>query len=546
MAGAPSDADARIAAAEARAAESDRKAAALAEEIAALKAAAAAPDTLAASLAAARLAPPPPPPPPPPRYFFGVTAALLSAPPHGIASPSMRGAESIQNFLATVDTRASPLTPALTRLSASRALARWHGLEADALLSEVNAYPRATAHVPAWVVARERPAHKGGDEAASTLFLAPGEAPPDAPGFIVPWTCRPELLTAPRERFHPAFNGEVKSVVSGGESAMRNPRLFDELLTYALLGMLGSYFRDVPARAHRFFPAPPLAYALAVAGPVGFLVAVEWVGQLLGSFVSEPFFLGSAAHAAAVAALPDSAPADRAFVDLRVDGMRVAVFPVGAGERPTVIWRTAPLGAAAGAAADEGAGAGAGAGVGADADADKVGDDGRFFKILRGDGFDAAFFRRIYQVYGAYAAARALAAAAGAAAPSALLEAELLFGVGEVCVRMPWARGRDAVSADLDVRDGAVGVAVAPVADAIVWLARRGLLYIDVREPNVRVDDATGAVALVDYDDVVLLDAPPAGFDELLGLMRRHSPLANPAGGPGAWPAIVAEMRRLW
>ena len=32
-------------------------------------------------------------------------------------------------------------------------------------------------------------------------------------------------------------------------------------------------------------------------------------------------------------------------------------------------------------------------------------------------------------------------------------------------------------------------VAVARVAEALVWLARRGLLYVDFREPNVRVDD---------------------------------------------------------
>jgi hypothetical protein len=64
---------------------------------------------------------------------------------------------------------------------------------------------------------------------------------------------------------------------------------------------------------------------------------------------------------------------------------------------------------------------------------------------------------------------------------SAIVEADLLFGAGELCVRMPWLPGRDAVVEDL--AEG--GCAVVPVADALVWLAWRGLIYTDVRERNV-------------------------------------------------------------
>ena len=67
---------------------------------------------------------------------------------------------------------------------------------------------------------------------------------------------------------------------------------------------------------------------------------------------------------------------------------------------------------------------------------------------------------------------------------------------------MPWVRGRDAAPAEL----GEGGAAVEPVARAVLWLARRGLLYTDLREPNVRVEEgAAGAparVVLVDYDDI--------------------------------------------
>ena len=148
-----------------------------------------------------------------------------------------------------------------------------------------------------------------------------------------------------------------------------------------------------------------------------------------------------------------------------------------------------------------------------------------------------------------YAAlARALAPAA-AARPAAIVPAELLFGAGEVCVRMPWVRGRDAAIGDLG--DG--GVAVAPVAAAVVWLARRGLLYVDLREPNVRVGgegDGGGAVpvSLVDYDDMALLEKAPETLGELLEALGDADAAvwAGRADAPGARPAVVAALAAAW
>jgi hypothetical protein len=245
---------------------------------------------------------------------------------------------------------------------------------------------------------------------------------------------------------------------------------------------------------------------------VGYLLAVEWVGRLLVSVVSEPFFVGSGAHAAAVARLPD-ADSSRDFVDVDVDGVGVAVWP-DAPSRAAVIWRVeAPA-------------------------AEKMGNDACFFKILRGPDLGAAHFRRIAETYAAYAGALA---EARDARPAALLDASLLFGAGEVCVLMPWARGRDATIDDL--REG--GVAVAPVAEAVVWLARRGLLYVDLREPNVRVDGA-GRVALIDYDDMVVV-APPASAADLRELLQLHDAAwAGRPGEAGARPAVVNALAAAW
>jgi hypothetical protein len=449
----------------------------------------------------------------------------------------MTAADSIQASLAApFDLGARPLSPALAPLAAAQSLERWRGLPPDDVLGEESAYPFATAHVPAWVVARERPARAGGagSESASTLLLprarsaaaaaaAAAATRPSVPGVDVHWACFPELLTAAREPFHPAFNGEVKPARSAGDKA--RPHMFDELLTYVMLGMLASFFDGVPAGAHRFFRAPPLGFGLLAFPHVGYLVAVEWAGKLFASVVSEPFFLGSAAHAAAVARLPDC-DLSGAFLDVAVDSIGVAAWPREAGSRAAVIWRTeAPRPGPS--AADPGA---------------------AFFKIVRGTGFDGEHFRRLHAVYRVYSAARAAAAAAAARGEgpppeAALVDAELLFGAGEVCVLMPWVSGRDAAPEEL----AAGGCAVAPVARAVAWLARCGLLYIDLREPNVRVDLGGEHVTLVDYDECVIVDPPPAHAEELIALLASHgAAFAAAPDAPGARPAVVAALRTEW
>ena len=497
-------------------------------------------EALKAQLAAQRPAQPPAAPPPP-RSHAGAAAVLVADAPIVIPSPSKAPeAHSILKTLGSFDFAATPLSEGLRKLAKADSLALWHGLTANEVVDEEQGYPRATASVPGWVEARTRGVSGKGSEAASALFLRALPKPlpkpewPAVPGATMPWSCQPELLTAPRECFHPAFTGEVKSAHSSGDTKAR-AHLFDEIFTYAMLGMLGSYFRSVPRGSHRYFRAPPHAFVLAAFPHVGYLVAVEWAGKLHASVVSQPFFVGSAEHAAAVASLPDS-DFSAGFVDIDVDGVGVAAWPDdvpgssssssggggGGGRRTAVIWRIeAP-------AADSA--------------------DARFFKILRGAAFGAAYFRRLADVYAALAK---VLAAAGAARPAAVIPAELLFGAGEVCVRMPWVRGRDAAPGDL----GAGGVAVAPVAEAIVWLARRGLLYVDLREPNVRVGggdggggDGAARVALVDYDDMVLLKKAPETLDELLEALGDASDAAwaGREDAPGARPAVVAALAAAW
>ena len=485
-------------------------------------------DTMAAEIAALRLAAtlaaPPLRAPHRPRPFPNGMAAIASAPPLSIDSPN-EAANPIQLTVACFDAAARPLSPALAHLSAAPSLECWHELSANSLLQEETGYPFATRHVPAWVECTQRlSAQTKGSKAASTLYLPggmPAAARPASLSMVVPWGCFPEVLAWPREPFHPAFSGELKSAGTGSP-----PRMFDEILTFAMMGMLGSYFRDEPAGTRRFFRAPPHAFSLAAFPHVGYVVLVEWVGHLHGCVVSEPFFLGSPAHAAARAALPDSDMGGAGcYVDVRLDEAAVEVWPEEEGAQPGVMWRVVPP--------DSGGGGGGLHGNG----------DG-FFKVIFAHAFSAPFFRRLHAAYAAYAAACAAAASAAPGSkdslPASLVPAELLFGAGAVCVRMPWVLGRDAAPAEL----GEGGAAVEPVARALLWLARRGLLYTDLREPNVRVVDGVGGAVLVDYDDMEVVD-PLQSAEELLGLLEARG--AKFVGEEaGARPAVVEALRRLW
>jgi hypothetical protein len=380
--------------------------------------------------------------------------------------------------------------------------------------------------------------HSGGLSAAS-LYLGRGSATasrPSIPSMVLPWNCQPGLLTVPKEPFHPAFCGEVKSACSKGDTKER-PGLYDELTAYSMLAMLGSYFQGVPVGCHRFFKAPPLAYALVGFAHLGYLVAVEWVGKLRVTAVSRPFFLGSPEHAAAVLSLPDSdMSAD--YVDLPLDAAEVRCWPEE-GASKSVVWRVSPP-QQGGQLAGGGGGGGGGSSSAIQPAASVL--NASFFKLLRGEGFSLPTFVNLHTVYSALAAACAAPSAAAGGSdpfPPALVPAQLLYGPGQVCVLMPWVAGREAVAQDLE--EG--GCAVAPVAAAIAWLARQGLLYIDVQLPNVLVEEGSGSCSarLIDYDDI--MPVPPVGAAEVLcELLHQHSVF----GQTGAFPALMKALAQPW
>ena len=478
---------------------------------------------------------------PSPTTFLG-DAALLRSANFIVGSPSKASEASVLDLsLACLDVTAVPLSPALQPLSAAGSLSRWAGKSSSELLHEPNAYFIAIDHLPSWIkVVGPR---SGGAQlpkqtfAASTLFCpdpSGSRSRQTLPAIVsveLPWNCKPEMPTVVKEPFHPAYNGKFKSAMSAGDDA-RRLRMYDELLTYCMLAMMASFFDGVPHGVHRFFTQPPYAFGLAAFPHVGYLLAVEWVGKLLATVVSEPFYIGSSAHESAVRRLPDC-DMSSCKVDLRTSDVLVSVWPEEEGKRPVVTWRVGPP------PAGEPATGNGGSGNWFDVP------EHAFFKIIRGEAFDAAYFRALYAVYTRLADARR-----DATDPppdtGTVVDARLLYGAGEVCVLMPYLRGRNAKLGDL----APGGRAAVAVAGAIAWLARHGLLYVDLREPNVRVlDDGSsgGDVRLVDYDDCIPVDEPPATADDLIAmLVANNAAFVRAEGALGARPAVVAALREGW
>jgi hypothetical protein len=258
---------------------------------------------------------------PKPRRFNNISMAEASGGVLKVGSPSKEGGGVLYKDLAVFTLDANPLVLSLAALAQTRSLEALSDTTHDpaSLLNERNVYPFLTSYLPTWVPKQHRPAHgmKGG-LSVNKVFICDG-IPPILPRMFLPWTCRPEVLTS-AILFHPAFNAKANSATSAAN--VRSFQLYDELVTHVTLGIVGSMFVAVPERRRRFFTRPPVGYGLAALAHVGYLIAVEWVGRLFVSVVSQPFFLGSPEHQAAVAALPDYDYA-HSYEDISFDGVPV-------------------------------------------------------------------------------------------------------------------------------------------------------------------------------------------------------------------------------
>jgi hypothetical protein len=346
------------------------------------------------------------------------------------------------------------------------------------LFSEANFYELATVHVPSWVTVKPRAANA--KQNAAALYGPPQDV--GVPSHIsLPWQCEPELYTTSAAG-HPAFSGELKSAGTGQAT-------YNELLTYILFGMFHSLFPAGPMR--RFYYQPPIGYGIAAFPHCGYLLGVEWIGKLLLYPISEPFFLGSDAHKAAVDSLPDIELSECIELNMDESDTSWACYPaVGPVQ---VSWTTV---ATAG---------------------------GRFRKLIQCSAFDShpsggvECFRALFATYSAYSTAFRTHSQDDPC-PAALLEARLLFGAFAVLVDMPFVGTRECTDEELN----AEGPVLRAVVEAMKWLGRHSLLYVDLRARNV-LRDADDGVFLVDYDDMVVLSEPLQSGPDVVRKLREHA-----------------------
>jgi hypothetical protein len=367
--------------------------------------------------------------------------------------------------------------------------------------AESRVYALASSPRPSFVEPIGEP---GGDITAEALLTTSSLG---TPVWTFAHQCKPELHVraaaggAGQPAHCPAFNGEVKSAGDG--------RCLEQAVYYTSMDLVRAFFPAPPvppcanpsAAAHAaaaaaaqqrrtFYAHPPTGYALVASPHVGYLLALEMVGKLLVSPLSQPFFLGSPQHVQAVGSLCQPPYAAPEVVDLtQVQPWLTARGP----RRDLSAWCV---------------------------------HGGVFRKLVRGDARCGAGFAAMHAAYAALAAVLPRAPACLRLPRSV----RLLYGLHEVLVEMPAVAGRAA--GEEEVRRGAL---LPPLARAIAWLARQRLVYTDLRGPNVVVD-GEGAPWLVDFDDCALAPAPVTTLEGYLEAVA-----ASPgAQGAGCFAASLA------
>jgi hypothetical protein len=349
-----------------------------------------------------------------------------------------------------------------------------------------GAFHPTVAASPAVQVAQTAVEHLRGKPLDSLLI----EAAKYAMAAGTPDAAAPDRLTPSFETYYQWQTAKP----NGNDSAARYAGRF-ESGNYTLPSFLQSmYYRtdEDSDSDRRFYRSAPVGYALMGAGPMAFFSAVEMVGKIFMTPASCPFFIGSPEHKAAAAALPniDYAQEDAVLIRGISEGWLFDTSQSG------VWWTSQPL-------------------------------NGKFYKIFNADakkgGKTPMTSDDITALHKVYTRFDSICTAAADSLPVVLRHPHLIYGAFAFGVEMEYVMGRDATLADLTAESGYV--LLQKLATGLVWLMRHGLVYTDVRPPNIRiVDTAAGlSVVLIDYDDM-LIHPPIASAQAFKELLKAGQP----------------------
>jgi hypothetical protein len=282
---------------------------------------------------------------------------------------------------------------------------------------------------------------------------------------------------------------------TGGYQGELKPTRTDYMLKqgvqYTVMDMTQSLFSSEPDVAY-FYEAPPTGYCLLGFPHVCYYVLLEMVGRVFVTPATEPFVLGTRHHKAILDTLCLPEMGERRNLHRVLSGKLARCETLGVRSLYTSEPVTEPGSA-----------------------------QFWFYKILRWDAFPPDYFVELYRVYKQFAQL-----AASPDFPASLVAAQQLFGEYQVAIRMPFlARTKHPTTAEWE-NDANREWHVA-IAGSIVYLAKHGLLYTDLRLSNILVHeggDPTASAHLIDYDDVVALEAPAQDFSQFLTLLSAKAP----------------------
>ena len=324
---------------------------------------------------------------------------------------------------------------------------------------------------------------------ASDLF---GSAVEFTNRFDCPLTCKPELpvrSVGGEGIYRCCYNGEIKSLSSTSS--------FDQAVIYTFMDMVRVFFPKSGKDAikpgfSRFFHSPPTGFALVGFPHVGYILSLEWIGRIHISVASTPFILGSKAHVDAVAALHDESYES----PLEFDQKTGAIWNTVVKDSPLykkVSWRM---------------------------------DENHFRKILRFDCYKPDVVVHMARVYSRLEQLKNDPSITDV--PDAVvLDSKLYYGEHEVMVEMEAVVGKECEDDDIE-KEPSIREAICA---AVAWLAMHGILYTDLRGPNVlRTPD--GRVRLVDYDDCLFEESKVSSFDEYERIMKERIQEGRRGKGP--------------
>ena len=420
--------------------------------------------------------------------------------------------------------------------------AKWgHVMDPDQLFVERNLYTKMIVNLPNGSI------HNSSGKAASSIYPFKGQ------GKVftqLSYKSEPELSICYYNGY-PGFNGECKSVPRG---------FFIQLGMYVGFAIVHSYF-NVEDAVHLYYKQPPIGYGIAAFGHVGYLVKYEMVGSMFASPISAPFILDSTQHKEAIDKLPFK---------------KVQVPPQVPGNIPTNMSRIDEDNneSSDGDNNDENDNANIGTSssssnmifstasnsnvtndnVVSNTDTNTINSDDYCFIHIKGEsscctwndgayiwnttsnngsfykridakiGHAQWFFRHYHRVY------QALADIPSEEYPPSLCKPTIWYGHFSIMIQMHF----------IDISTTATGVPndntsnsnntltteeTESVANAIVWLARRGLFYTDLRYKNIitkpKHSQHKVAAVLIDYDDIILCH-PMTTYNEFKNYIDQH------------------------